>query len=114
MLVVPKKNGDVRLSLDWRKLNEKLMDDYESPPTVEEILLRCTKKPFMSSLDLKSSYWQIGLSEESKQYTAFMILTRVLEFNVSAFGIKTSSAALIRAFGGVTADLQHFLLTYSY
>ena len=112
MLVVPKKNGDVRLCLDGRKLNEKLMDDYESPPTVEEILLRCTQKPFMSSLDLTSSYWQIGLSEESKQYTAFMILNCVLEFNVSAFGIKTSSAALIRAFGGVTADLQHFLLTF--
>ena len=112
MLVVPKKNGDIRLCLEGRKLNEKLMDDYESPPTVDEILLRCTKKPFMSSLNLTSSYWQIGLSEENKKYTAFMILNRVLEFNVSDFGIKTSSAALIRAFGGVTADLQDFLLTF--
>ena len=41
-----------------------------------------------------------------------MILNRVLEFNVSAFEIKTSSAALIRAFGAVTADLQDFLLTF--
>ena len=90
MLVVPKKNGDIRLCLDGRKLNEKLMDDYESPPTVDEILLRCTKKPFMPSLDLTSSYWQIGLSEESKKYTAFMISNRVLEFNVSAFEIKTN------------------------
>ena len=91
MLVVPKKNGDIGLCLDGRKLNEKLMDDYESPPTVDQILLRCIKKPFMSSLDLTSSYWQIGLSEESKKYTAFMILYRELQFNVSAFGIKTSS-----------------------
>ena len=112
MLVVPKKKDDVRLVLDARKLNEKLMDDYESPPSVDEILLRCTKKPFMSSLDLTSNYWQIGLSEESRQYTAFMILNRVFEFNVSAFGIQTSSTALIRAFGGVTADLQHFLVTF--
>ena len=66
----------------------------------------------MSNLDLTSSYWQIGLSEESKKYTVFMILNRVLEFNVSAFGIKTSSAALIRAFGVVTADLQDFLLMF--
>ena len=112
MLVVPKKKDDIRLVLDARKLNEKLMDDYESPPSVDEILLRCTKKPFVSSLDLTSSYWQIGLSEESKQFTAFMILNRVFEFNVSSFGIKTSSAVLIRAFGGATADLQHFLLTF--
>ena len=32
--------------------------------------------------------------------------------NVSAFGIETSSVALIHAFEGVTADLQHFLLTF--
>ena len=57
MLVVPKKNGYIQLCLDGQKLNEKLMDGYESPPTVDEILLRCTKKPFMSSLDLTSSYW---------------------------------------------------------
>ena len=91
MLVVPKKNGDIRLCLDARKLNEKLMEDYKSPP---------------------SSYWQIGLLEDSKKYTAFMILNHVLEFNVTAFEIKTSSAALIRAFGGVTADLQEFSLTF--
>ena len=78
MLVVPKKKGDIRL-LDGGKLNEKLMDDYESPSTVDEILLRCTKKPFMSTFDLTRSYWQMGLSEESKKYTAFMILNRVLE-----------------------------------
>ena len=39
-----------------------------------------------------------------------MILNRVLEFNVSAFGIKTG--LLIRAFAEVTADLQNFLLTF--
>ena len=42
-----------------------------------------TKKPFMSDLDLTSSYWQIGLSEKSKQYNAFIILNCVMEFNVT-------------------------------
>ena len=73
-----------------RQLNKKHRDDYESPPSVDEILLRCTEKPFMSSLDLTSSYWQIGLSQESKQYTAFMILNRGMEFNVTNLkGVKS-------------------------
>ena len=32
---------------------------------------------------LKSSYWQIGLSEKSKLYFAFVILYRVMKFNVT-------------------------------
>ena len=85
MLIVPKKKDDIRLVLDARKLNEKLMDDYESPPSLDEILLRCTKKPF---IDLTNSYWQIGLSEESKQYTVFMILNRVFEFKYRLLELK--------------------------
>ena len=76
MLVVPKKNGDIQVCLDGRKLNEKLMNDYESPPLVDENSLRDTKKPFMPSLDLTSSYWQIGLSEKGKQYKAESISNR--------------------------------------
>ena len=64
MLVVPKKNGDIWICLNGRKLNEKLMDDYQSPPSVNEILLRCTNKPFMQSLGYTSSYWHIRLSEK--------------------------------------------------
>ena len=59
------------------------MDDYESAPSADKNSLRDTKKPFMSSLDLTSIYWQNKLSENTKQYTAFMILNRILEFNVT-------------------------------
>ena len=55
-MVVIKKDGSIRLCLDARKLNEKLVNDYESPPGVEEIFLRCKNVNFLSSFDLTSSF----------------------------------------------------------
>lgn len=77
ILVGPEKENKVTLCLDVWKLNEKLLDYFESPPLVDDISLHCTEKPFISSLDLTSLYCQIGLSEESKKYTAFTILNSV-------------------------------------
>ena len=54
------------------------------------LIVKKTKKPFMSSLDSKSNYWQIGLAEKSKQYNAFIIVNRVMESNMTNLkGIKS-------------------------
>ncbi|XP_023248187.1 uncharacterized protein LOC111643991 [Copidosoma floridanum] len=110
--VVIKKDKTVRLCIDARKLNENLVDDYESPPGIEELFPRCRHANFISNLDLTSSYWQIPLSEESKQYTAFKLDNHVYEFNVVAFGIKTSGAALLRALSEVLFGLEAFVLQF--
>ena len=66
----------------------------------------------MSSFDLTASYWQLELAEESKKFTAFICNNRVYEYNVVAFGIKTSSAAIIRGLGEAVHDLNEFLITF--
>ena len=112
LVVVIKKDGTIRLCLDARKLNEKLVSDYESPPGVEEIFLKCKNVNFLSSFDLTNSFHQINLSEESRKYTAFICDNRVYEFNVVPFGIKTSNAALIRGLDLAVAGLEDFLITF--
>ena len=96
LVIVIKKDRSVRPCLDARKLNEKLIEDHEAPPGIEEVFSKCKNMKFMSSFDLTSSFHQVRLSEASKQYTAFMCDNKVYEFKVVPFGTKTSSAALIR------------------
>ena len=109
---VIKKDGSVRLCLDARKLNERLVNDNEAPVGIEEVLQKCRSIRVMSTIDLRSSYWQIPLREESKKYTAFSVFGKCYEFNVAAYGIKTSGAALIRGLEKVTQQISDNLLNF--
>lgn len=95
LVVVVKKDGSIRLCLDARKLNKKLIDDHESPKKMEELYQECNGVRVMSSFDLRNSFWQMPLTEESKKVTAFAFEGRTYEFNVTPFGLKTSGPSLI-------------------
>ena len=94
LMTSEKKNNSVKVCIDDRELNKRLIMDHESPRNIEE-LLQISKRKVMSRLDLTSSFWQIALEEESKQYTAFMYEGKIYEFEVCPFGTKVSIAALI-------------------
>ena len=96
--IVPviKKDGSVRLCLDARKLNEILIQDWECPEPAVVLFQKCKGMQVMSSLDMTSSFWQIPLHTNSKKYTAFQHRGKSYELNVVPFGLKTSTAALVR------------------
>lgn len=109
ILVVIKKNGSVRLCLDARKINEILIPDHEQMETPEILFQECTGMPYITSLDLTSSFWQVPLCPESRQYTAFSYRGRCYEFTVTPFGLKTSTASLVRGLEPVLRGLKNML-----
>jgi hypothetical protein len=72
MTVVKKKDGTVRICLDARWINQQMVADCEAPRPLEDLFHALQSIMFMSAIDLRSSYWQIPLSPESTQYTAFL------------------------------------------
>ena len=107
-----KKNGSVRICLDARKLNEIMINDYECAEPTKVLFQRCGGRKIMSTMDLTSSFWQIPLAEESKKYTAFLYEDKCYEFCVTPFGLKTSTAALVRALDFVLNGLGYFYFTF--
>lgn len=89
--------GDSSLCLDARELNKRLEEDRESPPTIEDIFMKCGKMKIITSVDFISSFWQIEFPEKDRKYTAFVINGKVYEFKVVPFGLKVSTTALLRA-----------------
>ena len=72
IVVVRKKNGDVRLCVDYRKLNLQTIRDAYALPNLEESFSALEGSQWFSVMDLKSGYYQIEMSEVDKPKTAFL------------------------------------------
>ena len=112
LVITTKKDGKIRLCLDARKLNERLQADHEGTESMEVLFQRCHNKRVLSSLDMNMSFWQIPLHSDSKQYTAFLYKGKCYEYNVTPFGLKTSTSALVRGLERVLSGLDEFVISY--
>lgn len=111
--IVKKKDGTVRICLDARGINEKLVDDTEAPPRTEELLQKFHGKTSLSSIDLASSFWQVPLATSSRKYTAFSYQGRTYVFKVLPFGLKTAVASFSRCLDLVLGpDVRPFTSNY--
>lgn len=112
LVPVLKKDGKIRLCLDARNLNTILKEDHEGTEKIETLLQRCNGKKYFSHLDLNMSFWQIPLTKESKNYTAFLYKGKYYEHNVTPFGLKTSTAAFVRGLDKVLKGLSSCVIIY--
>lgn len=71
----PKKDGSIRLVIDFRRLNSQLVRKEYPLPTTEEILMSIQGFLYASSLDLNMGYLSIPLNENTRQ-----ILTIIMPF----------------------------------
>ena len=88
MVVVRKKNVDVRICIDPR--DHAVKRCYYPMPTIEEIVARLPRATIFSVLDAKSGFWQVKLSEESCKLTTFNTPFGRYYWKRMPFGIKSA------------------------
>ena len=71
IVLVPKKDGSLRLCVDFRRLNALTKKDVYPLPRVEDILDTLGDAKCFTSLDLASGYWQLELDEDARAKSAF-------------------------------------------
>ena len=91
MSVVPKKNGQLRLCVDLRKLNQSVKRESYTLPTIDDILPNLSGSKFYSVLDASRGYWQIPLLPESAKLTTFITHRGRYNFRRLPFGICNAS-----------------------
>lgn len=96
IVVVRKKNGDIRLCIDYRKLNLQTVKDAYPLPNLEESLSALSGSKWFSVLDLKSGYYQIEMNEEDKAKTAFVTPIGFWEFNRMPQGVTNAPSTFQR------------------
>nr|XP_008283279.1 PREDICTED: uncharacterized protein LOC103359624 [Stegastes partitus] len=96
IVVVKKKNGDVRLCIDYRKLNLQTVKDSYALPHLEESFSALNGSKWFSVLDLKSGFYQIEMEECDKHKTAFVCPLGFYEFNRMPQGITNAPSTFQR------------------
>ena len=66
-VVVPKKNGKIRVCIDYTKLNETVKTEGHPLPTTEETLRILGNSSYFSELDANSWYWQMEIQDCRQQ-----------------------------------------------
>ncbi|GFX81281.1 retrovirus-related Pol polyprotein from transposon 297 [Trichonephila clavipes] len=91
VVVCKKKDGTMRLCIDYRKLNKKIVKDRYPLPIIEEVLDKLGNGKIFTTLDLKNAFFHVDVDEASRKYTAFVTETGQYEFLKVPFGLFISS-----------------------
>ena len=91
LVIVNKKNGDIRLCLDPKNLNKYLIRSVHHTASWEDASVSFAKGEFFSTLDAKSGYWTKKLSADSQPLTAFNTPFKKYCFVRLPFGLSVSS-----------------------
>lgn len=70
-MLVRKKDGSLRLCIDYRRLNAKTIRDQFRLPRVKEFIDAISNAKLSSTMDLTSGFNQVVMDEEDRQKTAF-------------------------------------------
>jgi transposase InsO family protein len=114
VVLVRKRNGDLRMCIDYRQLNSKTHKDAYPLPRIEEALESLKGATYFSSLDLAHGYHQIPMEEDDIEKTAFRVGTGGLyEYTRMPFGLCNAPGTFMRMMDKVFGD-QNFqtLLIY--
>lgn len=110
ILLVPKKSisGEkkFRLVIDYRKLNEKIVDDRFPLPNILDILDALSGSVYFTHLDLFSGYYQVKLEEESRKCTAFTF-DKQYQMKRMPMGLKISPSAFSRVMTVALSGLNY-------
>ena len=108
VVLVKKPDGTFRICVDYRKLNSVTVSDVYPLPRIADALdtLGTAKPQYFSTLDLQSGYWQVEMSEESKQYTAFTTHCGLYEYNRLPFGLKNGPSTFQRLMESVLGSMN--------
>ncbi len=71
VVLVPKKDGSIRFCIDFRYLNSVTKFDAYPTPRISDLTDRLGTSKFLTTIDLSKGYWQIPLTQRSRELTAF-------------------------------------------
>ena len=112
IMLVPKPDSSWRFCNDFRQLNKVSNFDSYPLPRVDKLVERLGRARFISTLDLTKGYWQVPLSPEAKQKTAFSTPSGHWQYRVLLFGVHGAPATFQRMMDQILAPHRDYAAAY--
>lgn len=96
VVLVRKKNGDLRMVVDYRRLNNFTKKDAYPLPRIKETFTLLSGSKWFTVLDLKSGYYQLEVEPADRPKTAFTTLFGTWQFRRMPRGLTNSPATFQR------------------
>lgn len=111
---IVKRNGKRRFIVDLRAVNAVTVPDAYPLPYINQALDRLRDARYISTIDVKSAFFQVPLAKESRPKTAFTVPGRGLfQFTCTPQGARNSPATWQRLIDAtLRPDLDPYLFAY--
>jgi hypothetical protein len=113
VLFVPKKNGKLRLCVDYRALNSVTIKDRYPLPLIDNLIDQLRGATIYTALDLKGAYNLVRIKQGDEWKTAFRTRYGHYEYVVMPFGLTNAPATFQRMMNDIFREhLDVFVIVY--